>query len=187
MNKQRGFTLIECIVALLIFSIIFLLVSQGLHSILRNRNILLQHSKQLSELQKTLQDFNKNIPDIVSSPLFTQQKKIPIFSGSAQEITFNTSEKYIHYVVKNHQLIRETLEFNKQHQLSQSQHILLTHIEKITFQFLNQHHQFVSNWIIKEDPHSKILLPSAIRVIIDFDHTHSFNMIFRVGTNENIH
>ncbi len=61
MNRQQGFTLIEILIALAIFSIIALMTASAMHHILHTRNRIDKHSERLSVLQLALSRIEHDI------------------------------------------------------------------------------------------------------------------------------
>jgi general secretion pathway protein J len=90
MKKSRGFTLIEILVALLIFAIMGVLAALSLHSIIRSHEQLKKADHELLQLQITMTLLRRDISEVINRPIRNQDdEQEPAFlSQSGTRITF---------------------------------------------------------------------------------------------------
>lgn len=69
MGRQRGFTLLELLVALAIFSVMAAMAYSGLNGLIRNRENLSAVSDRLHDLQLTMDTLRRDLTWIVSRPV----------------------------------------------------------------------------------------------------------------------
>jgi len=179
-QKNKGFTLLEILIALAIFAIISLILSSALHNILGNQSRVEEHNQEFTQLQLTLLLLSRDIEQSVNRPIINSfGLEENAFLGNSQQITFthtgynnpNNQERRStlqrsRYRFENGMLIRETWPV-----LDQSPHtqpvkrILLKHISDLRFSFLNQEGRFEKLWPSANDK-QKTPLPRAVKIYL---------------------
>ncbi len=165
MNKlSRGFTLIEVIIALLIFVIIALLMGVGLRQIIQAKTVIADKTTQLTNLQFTMIFLKTDIQHSINQQATNSSgEKIPPLvinikpneylsfsrNGDINPLaTENRSDLMrVAYFVKNGDLIRRTydsLTLNNQY----SDRILMSNIEDFNVMALDKDNKQLSHWPI---------------------------------------
>lgn len=86
---SAGFTLLEILVALLIFSILSMLMIGGLHSVISAQGRTTTHALRLHQLQLTFLTMSRDIEQAVNRPvLINNGKEESAFFGNARTFTF---------------------------------------------------------------------------------------------------
>ncbi len=80
--KQPGFTLIEVMVAIFVFSVMSVFAYGGLNQVLKGQNYLQSSSDQLKDLQLTFRYFEKDINQLINRAIRNQYADLqPAFVG----------------------------------------------------------------------------------------------------------
>ncbi len=92
MNKQKGFTLMEIIVAMFVFSILSIIMVMGMQRIFSTRDAIQQQLDNLGEIQITMLTLRRDLEQVIDRPVNnTQGKTDPSFLGDKNSITFTRS------------------------------------------------------------------------------------------------
>jgi general secretion pathway protein J len=88
LSKQQGFTLLEIVIALAIFSVMSMMAYAGLAAILDARASTVPRAQQLAQLQTTLYLLNEDLSQVIKRPIRDQLgSSEPAFSiGRGNEI-----------------------------------------------------------------------------------------------------
>ena len=69
LKQERGFTLIEVLVALLVFSIIGVISSQLMSQTIRSNEILDEHGTRLAEIHRGMQVIQRDVMQMINRPI----------------------------------------------------------------------------------------------------------------------
>lgn len=116
---NKGFTLLEILVALFIFVIMAMLATTGLYNVFRNKEILTQLDEKTTVLQLSLAIVNNDLQQIIDRPIMDNDTLQMALFGTQTTINFtrngNVNPKSqaqrshlqrVQYHYNNHQLIR---------------------------------------------------------------------------------
>jgi general secretion pathway protein J len=104
---KKGFTLIEIVVALLIFSIIAVMMAAGLNFLIRAESSLKTQAEQLEALQMTRLLMERNLSQVVDRSITIDAKtQYPAFIGDTAIIEFTHGG----YINPQGQFTRSTLQ-----------------------------------------------------------------------------
>ena len=194
MNQQRGFTLIEVLIAITIFAIMITIGYSGLSSMTRSQEITEKNIQRLSDLQlgfKLIQnDLEQAIDRPIRDELGDQQGSMRSGIDDSNLIEFvrlgwnNPSEQarsrlqHIYYELNDNQLIRHYYYHVDQTQGVESiQRVLFDQVNAIEINYINNDRESVGNW----SSESNTPLPLAIEIIISFDDIGDVRRLFRVA------
>lgn len=175
--SYAGFTLLEILLAIFIFTIVSALVVSGLHVVLHSQSMTDEKAKQLSELQRTLLLMSQDITSSIDRSIINSKGGIDAaFIGTSDSIHLTraglanphaalprSSLQRVGYRIDNHQLIRETWQVLDQtaKSLPDNQHTMSS-VLALQFSFLTEQRQFVDRWPPEGSTQAK--LPLGVRV-----------------------
>lgn len=153
MRHKAGFTLLEILIALFIFTILSMLLARALQVVISADASTDRHAKQLRALQFTLLRLSRDIEQAIDRPIVNRAgKREPAFFGSKEGFTLTegglsdpsgeflrSGLQRIGYLVKAHTLYRMTWSVLDQAATSRSHlHALLNPVEGVRFQYLDK-------------------------------------------------
>jgi general secretion pathway protein J len=199
MKKSRGFTLIEILVALLIFAIMGVLAALSLHSIIRSHEQLKKSDHELLQLQITMTLLRRDISEVINRPIRNQDdEQEPAFlSQGGTRITFTrtglinpfndsrqSNMQRVGYALKGNNLVRLTWGALDQSPKSvpESQ-TLLSNVESLQWQFVADNGSTSQSWppsagsnmLAENSP-----LPKVVLVVIHIKHEGILQGVFPI-------
>lgn len=177
MKKNDAFTLVEILIALLIFAILAVIVSVGLRSSLETYQKVKVKNERFTELQVALtvmqRDVNQAVPRAItgddgqaSPALYGKAAEFDITRGgyvNPESIEKRSTLQRISYQYKNNQIIRSTFPVLDQVKTTKSApRVLLNNVDKLTFQYVDAHNASRNFWPIVAS--QKNSLPRAVEV-----------------------
>lgn len=183
MKKDDGFTLIEVLISLFIFSSIAIVISQALRVMIENQKNLDQKVHVLYQLKNTLQVLEQDVSQILPRPAFIDEHVYPALQQQVGEkkISFSRAGYFVSgvnqtglarvvYTVKNKNLIRQVwyeIDHTATHPPEQTQ-ILLNNLSDMQFQFIDQQKKRLVGWEKTSD------LPLAIEITMTLSTNKKF-------------
>jgi general secretion pathway protein J len=181
MNKKpTGFTLLEILLALFIFTIISMIIVSALHTIFSSQTATEKSAAKFTQLQVAMTLLSRDFEQVINRPITNPTGIIEgAFVGTHNSVTFThagltnplgqmqrSTLQRTHYEIINEMLLRVTWP-----QLDQTTHtladkrILLKHVSELEFQYLDQRGHFQTRWP-PPDQTDKGALPQAVRVSV---------------------
>lgn len=165
-NKHRGFTLLEILIALFIFTIVALIMTRTLHSVLSTQAATEKAAEQLRQTQMALLLLSRDLEQAIDRPTLDQEGRTEAaFSGTRTTLSFvhgglanlngtsqTSSLQRSGYRLEKNQLVRDTWD-----QLDQAPHArphsrpLLDGIQALTFRYLDNKKTFHVFWATESD------------------------------------
>lgn len=180
--KQEGFTLIEIIVALSIFSILSVMAFTGLNSVLSVQGIMESKGQHISSLQFTFKfmqrDLNQAITRTVRDqygqyqPMFKSDgDKVLTFTNSAARNPANairSALQRVSYQIKDNQLYRHSWrQLDGASDADSRDLLLLKEVKYIEWKFLKQNNEWSNQWPPINVELEDTGLPRAVSILID--------------------
>lgn len=108
MKFQRGFTLLEIMIALFILTIVGILISTGLHMIVNTQNKIETKTKALSELQLAIILMERDMQQMINQPTLDEIGVTFMRTGFINPFTVSQGDmtQKIAYKIKDTTLIR---------------------------------------------------------------------------------
>ena len=181
MKKQlQGFTLIELMIAIIIFSIMATMAYSGLNSVLKSHDLLNKQQENFNQLNQIINQFQKEIRQIVPRPVHDKYSTlIPALKlETSNEIIFSftragipnpsglqkNSLQRIDYLFSGKTLKKRTwLTIDRNNSADYSEEIISTNLNKFKIDILGFNNAWYQQWPTNNnDPID--LLPKAIRI-----------------------
>ncbi len=174
-NNSLGFTLLEILIALTIFSVMAVLATTSLYSVFHAQDAISRQSKYLNALQITSLHLKNDIEQIVNRPINLSSSEMEFTTnGHVNPLGIFTSSSLLRvkYKFENHKLIRYSeLDTSYLDEKEATKEILLKNISSISFHYLDNHYQLQDIWFPR-------FLPLAIRVDMDTEHFDKISRFF---------
>jgi prepilin-type N-terminal cleavage/methylation domain-containing protein len=165
--QRKAFTLIELMVSIAIFSLIASISYYSLSASFKSNEIQGRHSKELFQLQKTLNFLERDITQV-------SNQNITLDASGLTLVTFQNEELLIiQYSINSGQILRKDV-------TKPSESItleLLDQINTLTINVLDHQNQWQANWVGSE-------VNSAKAIEIKFKHPFWGNLIKLVMLDE---
>lgn len=199
--RHHGFTLIELIVALAIFSVVSMLAFGGLLTIQDSREHITRVSTKLAELQMAFTILERDITQVVPRGIrgeFGDPKSALIGGGLgvSQGIEFTRTGlrnptgrprshmQRVGYTVKDNNLIRLSwLVLDRAQDAEVAEMILLKNVESLSFRYLDTVNRWTNEWPPNLTDLSEVSLqiPKAIEVTLNVEGWGTLLRLFRTS------
>lgn len=178
-KKSLGFTLLEILVALFIFTIIAMIMVGALHTVLTTQSVTEKNAARFNQLQMAITIISRDLEQIIDRPIInpagTKENALIgtnndlrfTHSGNANpngELVRSTLQR-THYFSRNRTIIRESWpELDITRDSTSAQRELLTDIDELSFEYLDQNGKFQHTW--PPQGQSQANLPYAVRITL---------------------
>ncbi len=177
-KKNNGFTLIEIIIALFIFSIVSVIVVSALHNVLSTQSATQKKAERLAQLQIALLLISRDLEQVINRPITTPSGNPEGFIGATHAITFThaglanpfgqlprSTLQRVSYQLDNGTLKRLTWPMLDQASKTKpDSKSLLNSVTDLNFEYLDNKSHFQTIWPPLDQP--KAVLPMAVRISI---------------------
>ena len=177
-NALHGFTLLELLIALFVFTILSMIMVGGLHSVTTSSAATEKRAERLADLQIALTLISRDFEQIVNRPISVTNGTENAFIGYPQSVYFThgglanplgqlrrSTLQRTNYFLEGDKLIRVTwpvLDYSAK--IKADQRVLLTGVSSLRFQYLDEKNRFADKWPPADQPQA--VLPKGIRIII---------------------
>lgn len=198
-RPEQGFTLLELLIAIAIFSLISIMAFSGLNSVLFNKEIVDQQLQRLANVQRTMLNLSRDIEQAANRPIRDELGSTqPAFSGGqnidstvielsrfgwrnpAQQ-TRSTLQR-VAYSYEDNQLIR--LYWHHLDHLQSDEpvrRVLLKDVERIEVRYLDE--DWSSSWPkLGTEENTDPGLPRAIEITLELKDWGKITRLFRLQT-----
>lgn len=176
---QKGFTLLEILIALFIFSIVSMVMVNALHTVFNSQSITAKHAAALTKLQIALLLMSRDFEQTVNRPV-TNAKEIveAAFIGTPDTVTFThagianplgmlqrSTLQRTQYSLNNDHLIRSIWPvLDQTAKTLPSYRTLLRSITALRFEYLDNQGKFHNNWPPADQ--KQATFPCAVRMTL---------------------
>lgn len=197
MNKHRGFTLLEILIALFIFTILSIILVSALHNVINLQSGAEANAERLRKLQMALLVMSRNIEQTVDRPtLNTSGRQDASFIGTERGLTF-THAGVANPTGANMQSILRRVSYQWHDNalwqttwgvldlapasLPHSQR-LLSDVVKARFDYLDKNGRFQTNW--PTEGQSTQPLPRAVRVTLTISTWGTLSQLYVISAEQ---
>jgi general secretion pathway protein J len=194
MNKQKGYTLIEILIALAVFAILATLTSSSMYYAFNTRARVTEQADRLNALQLALILIERDTEQIVLREIRGKDMHIfPAFIGQPQYVEFtrtgfanpNSNEKRsilkrVAYLCQKDSLVRRTwISLDAVNRVDYQDKVLFTKLTHCNFSYLNQNLQNLAEWRSQavQPNQSAEPLPKAIQMNLTLSQTGNINYL----------
>ncbi len=175
-RHKNGFTLLEILIALFIFTIVSVIVVSALHNVINIQTDTQKKAARLQQLQIALLLISRDMEQIVNRPITTSAGQIEGFIGQTKAVTFThtglanpfgqlnrATLQRTKYEWENGRLKRFTWPvLDRAKNIAPDARLLLDSVSDLQFEYLDNKGRFQKIWPPLDQP--KAVLPLAVRV-----------------------
>lgn len=191
-KKNSGFTLLEILVALFIFSIIALIMTHALHSVFQSQERSDASAERLANLQTATLFLTRDLSQALNRSIINSGGTIePSFIGKTDNVTFThggnanpagelnrSTLQRVKYSFADKKLIRETWQVLDQISTSKSdRRQLLNKVDQPRFEYLDDKGKFSDTWPPANKGKS-LPLPNAVKIFLTIPHWGTITQIY---------
>lgn len=178
---SHGFTLLEILLAMFIFTIVSMIIVSALHSVFTTQSAVEKRAKRLAELQIAFLYISRDFEQAINRPINLPNGGLEsAFLGSPDSVTFThsgvinpqgikqrSSLQRVHYFVSGNQLIRESWpQLDRTPESSVERKVLLTDVSSLAFKYLDAKNNFFSRWPSPGEMGNMGSLPKAVKILV---------------------
>lgn len=192
-HDSGGFTLIEILVALFVFTIVSVLMTTALHNLLLSQSGVEKNAARFAALQTSLLLLSRDIEQAIDRSSSVPAENPDAFQGTAESITFTHTGlanpnaeltrptlQRIRYAADHSQLIRFTWPLpDSPPQTSPAQRMLLGQITRLEFAYLDKKGQFHNRWPLSGEEATP--LPRGVRVRLTIEKMGTIEQLYPVA------
>ncbi len=185
MDKSKGYTLIEVLIALSVFAILATITSTAMYNTFTTRSHINEQANQLNQLQLSLTLLERDAKQMVDRPVRGENMiLVPAFIGQKDYVEFTrdglvnpqslekrSTLKRVAYICKNDLLIRRTWpQLDTPDRETYQESILLEGLTQCYFSYITRSKQVLTSWQANALQQNQKLepLPIALKVNLRF-------------------
>lgn len=192
-DKERGFTLLEIIIALFVFSIVSMIVVGALHNVLTTQSSTEKKAARLAELQIALLLMSRDLEQVINRPITNASGTLEGFIGTSDSVTFThaglvnpfgmlqrSTLQRTQYELKDKVLKRLTWPMLDQAgETKPDSKSILNSVNELQFEYLDNKGRFQKIWPPLDQ--QKAAVPLAVRVSITLDNWGKITALYIIA------
>ncbi len=205
-KTQRAFTLLEILIALMIFAIISVIMTLVLQSVFTTRQRVTEQSQRLAKLQIAIVLMQRDLQQTINRPVRNNEAILqPALLGNARNVQFTrggfsnpqaieqrSELQRVAYFVKDHQLFRRS--WDRLDPVSANQYsdkLLLDNISSLQFSYLDNKNNNVKFWPLTRKALVNAAtgapideLPNAVQLSMQLKKMGEIDLLFPIASGE---
>ncbi len=193
-HPEAGFTLMEILIALFIFTILSVLLVGALHNVIGIEHRTEENAERLHSLQRALLIVSRDIEQAVNRPVLSASgREEPPFQGDKNQMMFThagfanptgaarqSTLQRSGYAVKGNTFVRISYNVLDQAQKTRPhQSILLNNITDMYFEYLDKEGRFHPDWPLPGKKEEK--LPRAVRIYLTIPNWGKMSQLYVIS------
>jgi general secretion pathway protein J len=181
MRRNKGFTLLEVLIALFIFTIVSMILVHGLHTVFTAQSATEKSAERLAKVQIALTILSRDFEQTIDRPITNATGAIEnSFIGFPTQVIFThgglvnpmnqlkrSTLQRVRYRLENGSLIRDTWEvLDQTPESTPNSRRLLSDVAELHFEFLDKDGKFQNKWPPPDMQPNAVENPRAVRVFI---------------------
>lgn len=194
----KGFTLLELLIALFIFTIISVIMVNALHTVFTNQTSTNKSAARLAELQVAFTYIERDFEQILDRPITTVSGSLePSFLGIDGSVTFThagaanplgqlqrSTLQRTRYRLQDGTLLRDTwAELDQTAETPINTRKLLTGVSELRFEYLDTKNNFHHRFPPPDQPPTNVL-PKGVRVYITLKDLGKMSQFYVIPTQK---
>jgi general secretion pathway protein J len=191
-KKITGFTLLEILVALFIFTIIAVIMTHALHMIFESQGRTEDKSARIAALQLATLHLEYDFTEAVDRPIMNgDDQREAAFIGKTDQVSFThggvtnplaqldrSTLQRVNYSLADQHLMRKSWQVLDQISTSKAdQRELLGHVTELRFEYLNDKGKYSDTWP-PSGQGKAAPLPTAIKVHLTLEHWGTLTQVY---------
>ncbi len=198
-KKITGFTLLEILIALFIFTILSLLLSGALRSVINAQETTEKNAARLHHLQVALLLLSRDVEQAVNRPIINSAgKREPAFTGTPTEMVLThlglanpagfyvrSSMQRVRYLWKENEWNRVTWPALDQAPTTRAVvRPILQNVRSVRLQYLAKNGRFYEHWPLPDEEANQPL-PQAVRLQFIFSNGEQISALYVISAQQN--
>jgi general secretion pathway protein J len=193
-SRNKGFTLIEVLIALFIFVIIATIMTHALKIIFESQKITDSKAKRLADLQIALLLFSRDIEQAIERPIIDNQESLqPPFIGTKHRIILthaglanpegllprSTLQRTSYFITKKTFIRRTWPVLDQAVSTSPDDREILSMVDDLTFQYFDSQGQSYNSWPPQEVSNT-YALPRAVQITLKLSNWGDISQLYLI-------
>lgn len=192
-DEANGFTLIEILIALFIFTILSVLLMSGLHSVINVQSGSENKAERLRQLQMSLLQISRDLEQAVNRPIINEAgKEDAAFIGMPTNFVLThlgavtkSALQRTGYTWKDNILSRITWPvLDQAPKTKQYVKSLLKNISNVRFEYLDNQNRFHEKWPITGEANQA--LPNGVKISLTIENWGSLTQFYLIPAKDNM-
>lgn len=198
---NKGFTLIEVLIALFILAIISVIATAGLRSVINLQRGTRADLAQLQQLQIAMSLIERDLSQVIDRPITNSQGQIkPPIRGTSTQVSFTragfsnpnmvfkrSSLQRVRYYLAGDKLVRATwTHIDAAPKTRPDLKVLLTQVKQLTIGYIGPKGQSVKSWAMPSAQLAsatmpKVVIPAAVIMHLNLGKQGGITRVFRIA------
>lgn len=190
-RKSKGFTLLELLIALFIFTIVSIIMMGALHNIINIQTAAEKKSDRFTELQIALLIFSRDVEQTINRTINDGAANVAALKGNAHTLEFThgglsnplgllsrSTLQRTRYEIKNHNLMRISWQvLDRTSESKADERILLHDVENAQFDYVDHEGHLKTEWPVDSQ---QPFTPRAVRITLTLKNWGKLSQLYLI-------